>query len=258
MLFRSKLSDKEKLDLDEDNLYYKAWICDLSHILIGNDEDELVWNNTSLINGNVVFDTRSKYVYIPDEYLNYFEKKLDLDSKNCKLVQDSDSGVKYFSCPSELNLDDVKDLYFLLDGYAFKLSAEDLFGKNNGNLETLIRFVDVDDNIFVLGMPFLKNYKMLFDYENFQLGLEGEDIINFSEEYQKWELEDQIEEDSTTNSVVEKIEESDSKTLFVIGVIAGCLVILAVIFLFIRSLKRASPKYHIELNEQYDKREFYS
>ena len=122
-----KLSDKEKLDLDEDNLYYNAWICDLSHILIGNDKKELIWNNTASINGHVVFDTTSKYVYLPDDYLNYVQKKLNLELKKCKLVQDSDSGEKYFTCPSDLDLDEVKDLYFLLNGKGFILNAENLF-----------------------------------------------------------------------------------------------------------------------------------
>ena len=227
-----KLSDKEKLDLDEDNLYYNAWICDLSHILIGNDKKELIWNNTASINGHVVFDTTSKYVYLPDDYLNYVQKKLNLESKKCKLVQDSDSGEKYFTCPSDLDLDQVKDLYFLLDGKGFILNAENLFEKKNNNLESLIRFADLDDEIWVLGIPFLKNYKLLLDYENLQVGLEGDDIINFEDEYKKWVLEAQMDEDSENNIVVEEIKESDSKTLFIIGLIAGSLIILAVLFNF--------------------------
>ena len=253
-----KLSDKEKLDLDEDNLYYNAWICDLSHILIGNDKKELIWNNTASINGHVVFDTTSKYVYLPDDYLNYVQKKLNLELKKCKLVQDSDSGEKYFTCPSDLDLDEVKDLYFLLNGKGFILNAENLFEKKNNNLESLIRFADLDDEIWVLGIPFLKNYKLLLDYENLQVGLEGDDIINFEDEYKKWVLEDQMNEDNESSSVVEEIKESDSKTLFIIGLIAGSLIILAVLFLFYRSMKRANPKYHIELNEQYNKNEIYS
>ena len=104
----------------------------------------------------------------------------------------------------------------------------------------------------------MKNYKLLLDYENLQVGLEGDDIINFEDEYKKWVLEDQMNEDNESNSVVEEIKESDSKTLFIIGLIAGSLIILAVLFLFYRSMKRANPKYHIELNEQYNKNEIYS
>ena len=253
-----KLSDKKKLNIDEKNLYYNAWICDLSHILIANDKKDLLWNNTAKINEYVVFDTTSNYVYIPDDYLNYVQKKLNLESKKCKLVQDSDSGVKYFNCPSELKLENVNDLYFILNGNAFKLKAENLFEKKNGNMESLIKFINVNDNIWVLGIPFLKNYKMLLDYENFQVGLNGEGVVSFKDEYKKWTENEEIEEDSTNNGAVEEIKSSDSKTLFVIGLIAGSLVILAVLFLFVRSMKRANPKYHIELNEQYDKKEFYS
>ena len=125
-------------------------------------------------------------------------------------------------------------------------------------MESLIKFINVNDNIWVLGIPFLKNYKMLLDYENFQVGLNGEGVVSFKDEYKKWTENEEIEEDSTNNGAVEEIKSSDSKTLFVIGLIAGSLVILAVLFLFVRSMKRANPKYHIELNEQYDKKEFYS
>ena len=58
--------------LEKDNYYSEAWICDLSHIIIGSNKGDLSWNNTLETNGKVVFDTRTKYIYIPKNYLKYF------------------------------------------------------------------------------------------------------------------------------------------------------------------------------------------
>ena len=88
--------------LEKDNYYSEAWICDLSHIIIGSNKGDLSWNNTLETNGKVVFDTRTKYIYIPKNYLKYISTIWSINGEGCKTVLDSESQEKYFKCNSTM------------------------------------------------------------------------------------------------------------------------------------------------------------
>ena len=82
--------------------------------------------------------------------------------------------------------------------------------------------------------------------------MKGENILDFEKEYEKWEEE--IKEDQ--KGFFEKY--TWEKIIMIIGAIVGTLIIIYVMFWLYRNFRRVKPKYHIELEEQYDKTKFYA
>lgn len=259
MKFDQKISDYSFCDLlpkknmDENDYYYEAWICELSHIVVGSTKADLVWNRTKEINGEVTIDSRTKYIYIPKEFMKIISKYWEINENECKLVHDLESDEKYFSCSKsvEKQIYDMHSLYLVIGGYGYRLKAKDLFEDDGKHFNCLIRFINDEKNLWILGLPFLREFKTVLDFNGTRMGFNGEDIINFKEDYKKWAEE-----------VAEKESEliygySGEKIVMIIGTIIGTLIILYVAFWLFRNCRREKPKYHIELNEQYDKKEFY-
>ena len=104
-------------------------------------------------------------------------------------------------------------------------------------------------------MPFLREYKAIFDFEYAKIGFKGGDILNFKQDYEKWSHEVAEKESQFFNGIFEKY--SWEKIIMIIGTIVGTLIILYVMFWFCRNCKRQKSKYHIELNEEYNKKDYY-
>ena len=247
----SELSAKR--DLDPDDFYYDSWICDLSHFVIGSTKKELVWNNTIEVDGEVAFDSRTKYIYIPKEYMKYISNLWNINSAECKLIHDIESDEKYYSCTQGMKnkIYEMPSIYFIIGGNGYRLKAQDLFENDGKNLICVIRFYNDDKNLWILGVPFLREYKIIFDYNRGKIGFKGGDILNFQKDYEKWTHEDRIKDSKYFYGF------SCEKIMMIIGTIVGSLIILYVMFWLYRNCNRERQKYHIELNEQYDKKEFY-
>ena len=236
----------------DDDYYHNAWIVKLSHIILGSTKKELTWDNAIEVDGHATFDSKTKYIYIPKECMKNIEKAWNINE--CKLVHDSESDEKYYSCTEDIEskLNTMNSIYFVMGGYGYKLRAQDLFEHDGKKFHCLIRFYNDENNLWILGAPFLINYNLVLDYDNTKVGLNGESIINYTEEYEKYEKE--IEEQK--KGFFEKY--TWEKVLVIIGTIVGILIIIYVMFWLYRNFRREKPKYHIELNEQYDKKEIYN
>ena len=246
-----------KTFLDSDDFYYEAWICDLSHIIIGSTKKELSWNNTIKIKSKVAFDSRTKYIYIPKDYLKYINNFWNINSLDCKLIRDKDSDDKYYSCNKNVKdkVLEMPSIYFVIDGYALRIEPPDLFENNGNNINCLIRFFNDDKGLWILGVPFLREYKTVIDYNNTKIGFSGGHIINFQQEYEKWAKS--AEKKENKSEFFNKDFYTREKNIMIFGAIIGSLIILYVMFWLCRNCKRQNSNYHIELNEQYDKRDFY-
>ena len=242
-----------KKNFDENDYYYESWICDLSHMVIGSTKAELVWNNTIEVKGEVAFDSRTKYIYIPKEFMKYLSDLWDINSVDCKLLRDTSSKEQYYSCTKDMEnkINNMHSIYFIIGGYGFRLKASELFENDGKNVNCLIRFYNHENNLWVLGEPFLKEYKTILDYKNGQIGFKGGDILDFKEDYEKWAEE-------VANKEMEFFKGySWEKKVMIVGAIIGSLIILCILFSLYRNCRRENPGYHIELKEQYDKKEFY-
>ena len=248
---------KKKI-LSSDDFYYEAWICDLSHMVIGSTKADLVWKNTIEVKGEVAFDSRTKYIYVPKDYMKYITNLWNINSAECKLVHALSNDEKFYSCSLGMKnrISDMQSIYFVIGGYGYRLKANDLFENDGKHLNCVIRFFNDDKNLWILGVPFLREYKTIFDFDNAKIGFKGGDILNFKQDYDKWTKEVAEKENQFFNEYFKGY--SWEKIIMIIGTIVGSLIILYVMFWLYRNCDRQNSKYHIELKEQYDKKEFYN
>lgn len=228
-----------KKNFDKKDFYFESWICDLNHILMGSTREEIVWDKAYEVKGEVVFDTRSKYIYIPKEFMKYISDIWEINNNKCKLVRDLQSDEKYFVCTRDMtpSIYSMKSIYFIIGGYAYRLKAEDLFENDGKNLISLIRFINDEKNLWILGTPFFRKYNYLLDYDNLKFGINGEDIKDFNEQYEQWTVEVKEEEAKILNAP------SGEKVIGIIGGIVGICIILYVWCYFYRFSRRDKPKY---------------
>ena len=243
--------------LSSDDFYYESWICKLSHIVIGSTKAELVWNNTIEVKGEVAFDSRTKYIYVPKDYMKYITNLWDINSAECKLVHALSSDEKFYSCSLGMKsrIASMHSIYFVIGGYGYRLKAQDLFENDGKHLNCVIRFFNDDKNLWILGVPFLTEYRTIFDFQYAKIGFKGGDILNFKQDYEKWSHEVAEKESQFFNEFFKKY--SWEKIVMIIGTIVGSLIILYVMFWLYRNWKREQPKYHIPLDEQYNKKDYY-
>ena len=248
---------KKKI-LSSDDFYYEAWICDLSHMVIGSTKADLVWKNTIEVKGEVAFDSRTKYIYIPKDYMKYITNLWNINSAECKLVHALSNDEKFYSCSLGMKnrISDMQSIYFVIGGYGYRLKANDLFENDGKHLNCVIRFFNDDKNLWILGVPFLREYKTIFDFDNAKIGFKGGDILNFKQDYDKWTKEVAEKENQFFNEYFKGY--SWEKIFMIIGTIVGSLIILYVMFWLYRNCDRQNSKYHIELKEKKKKKEFYN
>ena len=239
--------------LPEKNFYSQAWICDLSHIVIGSNKGDLAWNNTIETEGKVVLDTRTKYIYIPKKYMKYITNIWGINGDGCKITLDSETDEKYIQCnlTMEKNIYSMPSIYFIIGGYGYRLKAEDLFENDGKYLNGLIRFINEEDDLWILGIPFLREYKILFDYNRTKVGFSGEDVLNYKDEYEKWIVE-------TGEKKAKFFSGYTYETIiFIIGTIIGTCIICYVGFWLYRNWRKSLNQYYIHTDEKYKKEQNY-
>ena len=240
--------------LNENNFYSQAWICNISHIIIGSNKGELAWNKTIEAEGKAVFDTRTKYIYVPKDYMKYISTLWSINGEGCKTVLDDESDEKFFQCnlTMEKNIYSMPSIYFIIGGFGYRLKAENLFEKDGDNFNCLIRFINEEEDLWVLGIPFLREYKLLFDYNRTRVGLSGEKVINYKDDYEKW-VTDVTEKKSKLLSGY-----SCETIIFIIGTIIGTCIICYVVFWLYRNWRRDSNKYKLHEEIPFQKEQIYN
>ena len=251
-----------KNDLGENNFFSEAWMCDISHVIIGSNKGDLSWNNTLETKGKVVIDTRTKYIYIPKIYLKYISTLWSINNNECEIELDPENNEQYFFCntTSQKNENNniilsMPSIYLIIGGYGYKLKAENLFEQEGNCLNSLIRFVDEKNDLWILGIPFLKEYKILLDYNSTRIGFHGEDVINYKEEYEKWANDNKEQKlNSFFNNNYELI-------IMIVGCLIGTCIIIYVLYHlckdWIKSSKNVKDKYFIQTDEKYKIEEKY-
>ena len=236
---------------DLDSIYSQSWVCDLTHIIEIEDNrvksnTESIFENANPIEARAVFDTRQKYLILPTKYLEILNHFFDL--KNCKIIKEKYDEEKYFQCDKNSIIDNEKSLYFIIDGYGFIFTLNELFETNDKYKTSIIRFSDSvnKNNLFIFGIPLFKKYNVMFDYDNKVIGFKGDNIYDFSNVYKEW-----LEQKSIVKITTKKAEEEGGykeKLVLVGGICFGIIIILAVWF----CNKRADTqnKMHSELIEE--------
>lgn len=221
----ANITDKSDLP----NKYHNSWILEQSHILTGTSKKELVWNNSEEINARAIFDSSSKYIYLPIGYINLILDIWNLNLTKCPLLED-ESKVKYIQCTDTTKdyFKNIKPIYFIFEGYALPFTAEDLFKKVGDNkYQSFVRFRDEDYDIWTFGVPLFSKYKVWLKYNKKEIGFNGENIIDFHKEYILWKKENE--------RILNKA--SNDKKIVIIGAVMGSMILLTILFCLIRSYK---------------------
>jgi len=218
----------DKKDLPQK--YHDSWIVEQSHILTGTSPKELVWNNSEEINARAVFDSSSKYIYLPIGYFNLILDIWNLNMTKCPIIEDGEK-VKYIRC-NDITKDyfkNIKPIYFIFEGYALPFSAEELFEDIGDNkFESLVRFRDENYDIWTFGVPLFNVYKVWLKYDKKLIGFNGKNILDFHKEYIIWRKENEKILNKTSND----------KKIVIIGAVMGSMVLLAILYFLIKSYRQ--------------------
>lgn len=239
-----------------DKKYHDSWICDYSHLLIVNNsegtgvnESTLSWNNTIEIHGRVLFDSTTSFIIIPVQYIDALMEMLGVTSAECKSELNRNYNETYLNChfdKGSTHLRELNDLYFLFEGYAYKLSASDLFVNvtNDKEFVSKIKFREEHNNIWIFGYPFFAKYELAFDYDERKVCIKGKDVLNLTMDYTKWRKENEDFLKMTFND----------KNVIIIGAIIGCVILLVILLLIIRAFARRNcPQVHSSLVEDVER-----
>ena len=217
------LTDKSDLP----NIYHDSWIVEQSHILTGTSKKELMWNNSEEINARAIFDSSSKYIYLPIGYLNLILDIWNLNLTKCPLIED-ESKVKYIQCNNTKKdyFKNIKPIYFIFEGYALPFTAEELFEDIGDNkFQSLVRFREENYDIWTFGVPLFKKYKVWFKYEKNMIGFNAENVLDFNKDYIEWRKENE--------RILNKA--SNDKKIVIIGAVMGSMILLTILFCLIKS-----------------------
>ena len=152
----------------------------------------------------------------------------------------------------EKDIYSMPSIYFIIGGFGYRLKAENLFEKDGENFNCLIRFINEEEDLWVFGIPFLREYKLLFDYNRTRVGLSGEKVINYKDDYEKW-VTDVTEKKSKILSGY-----SCETIIFIIGTIIGLCIICYVVFWLYRNWRRDSNKYKLHEEIPFQKEQIYN
>ena len=97
-------------------------------------------------------------------YRNFFDKLIQ--NKKCGIFSVKNK-YKYYSCDNDIQINNFPDLYFYNkdNNFSFVFNYEDLFYKNKNKIYFLVVFKEKETHYWVLGRPFFKKYKLIFNSE---------------------------------------------------------------------------------------------
>jgi hypothetical protein len=179
--------------------YHESWMCEMTHILVKNEENgekinkKIYLNGTYETMGKIVFNPNSNYITAPEIYLHYLKIQYSMNSRNrCSIYKRDDKMYLYCNYESQKNFDKLPYFGILIEGYLHKIPVRNLFVKTQeeNNYMSLIRF-DKRNNkghLWEFGLPLFKSFVMQFDFDNKRVGF-GEPLIkseNITGEWVQW------------------------------------------------------------------------
>ena len=175
----------------EDDVFKMSWLTKITHVIFRNSKDNIkniFNNNIHLEDALASFDSSCHYIEAPYSYINYFEDQMfDVYYDNvCRKV--NRDGAYMFLCDKQ-RYDEIKfknknlSLILVMDGYGYEIPMNDLFEKTSeDDYEFFVHFRDFEQNVWNLGHPFFHEYTIIFDEDNQEIGIDGDNIYSLQEE----------------------------------------------------------------------------
>ena len=147
------------------------WYCNLKEIQLLTDETQTL---LELTNGHVAFDTGYTDIRGPlEEGLKLYELFINISNHQCHILNkttDGGSTYKKLMCDYNINIQTFPDIHFTLnDDAELVLKKEDMFRliKTDKGYKYLCKIIiDIRYVYWNLGEPVLKNYDMMFSYDD--------------------------------------------------------------------------------------------
>ena len=214
-----------------DEKYHESWMCEMTHILVKNEENVEDINKVINLNdtyeslGKIIFNPNSNYITAPEIYLHYLKIEFSMNSLNrCSSFKNKDKMYLYCNYENEQNFEKIPYFGVLIEGYLYKIPVQNLFTKTEeGSYICLIRF-DKKNNkghLWEFGLPLFRSFVIELDFDNKRVGF-GEPIIkseNLTEDWIQWY--------SLNEGLSPRL--FASKTTMIIGII--CLIVI-ILFIF--------------------------
>ena len=152
--------------------YVNKWHCQLLSMYFANGE------NYTTLSSTAAFDTGYSFVKGPYwQVLDILESLQEIDRKKCELVyqiNDETNEIVRIICDLDISISDFPDISFDIVGFKMTLLKRDLFRKikmKGGEIKYEgIIIGDTTYNFWNFGEPILKNYDMVFNYEDNTVG----------------------------------------------------------------------------------------
>jgi len=182
-----------------DKKYYESWMCEMTHILVKNEENPEDINKVIKLNdtyetlGKIIFNPNSNYITVPEIYLHYLKIQYSMNNRNrCSSYKRNDQIYLYCKYEDEKNFEKLPYFGVLIEGYLYKIPVKNLFirTEEEGSYLSLIRF-DKNNNkghLWEFGLPLFKSFVIEFDFDNRRVGF-GEPQIkseNLTSEWIQW------------------------------------------------------------------------
>lgn len=202
------------------------WHCRLSHIKIGNANNDFIplpYNTIS------IFTVRNMFTEVPFDLLSLFKDKLVLQDCDEKIVNDASILVCTWS-KEELLEHLQKDIIVVINGIGITIKGETLFDNYDSERKMLtISFKKMNQPIWNFGFKFIDDNSIALDYDNLKIGFRkmkmGNDNYNdHTDLFNDW----------MSNKGVSKSEKKWAYILFAIFEIITVLMIIFVIFIISR------------------------
>ena len=166
------------------------WACELTHVFVGdygedtytdqytNEKGYIISSKSSKItniNQPATFETIYNKIYAPKDFMQYLKQNLFFDPKTgseiCKYNEET--STIHFTC-TKAEMDKVPNINFVFSNkLALTLPKSVLFDCNGDVCNFIVEYRDIHPN-WVMGLPILKTYQMIFDYNKNDLIFYGE------------------------------------------------------------------------------------
>jgi hypothetical protein len=168
------------------------WSCMLTHVFVGDYGDQKYvdsyteeqgyvikgkHNKIEIIDQPVYFESIYNKIYVPKEFISYLQKNVFINNSNknelCK-CNNNDTKISFTCSKEEMN--QINKLNFVFsDKMALTLPNSRLFDCNGDVCEYIIEYNEKYTNGWIMGLPLLRTYQMIFDYNK-------EDLLFYSNE----------------------------------------------------------------------------
>jgi len=152
------------------------WSCFIDKFYVGFN---YTYNETVAVNRKIlIFDSGTNFIVIDEGQKDYFLKYF---FRNLLGNQCFEQNGDYFCNSIWTFTAKFPPIYFIFNNVTYKIKGEDLFFDNFPYSQLRIAFSSQFDDTWLLGQPFLKNFHVIYNYEDNQMAFYGGNRYNASE-----------------------------------------------------------------------------